>query len=132
MSCRCGGRSKKPFVEAGSLRDPESGQLLFRLSEGGIHDAETRGGKQRPRSASLFHDCSPVAADMFIKLASSCMDSSAVESMRNVTVTVNSMLWFCKRRDPSANGDDDVGYMSLVRLPDLERMLAAATQSGWL
>lgn len=55
VSCCRGGRSEKPFAETGSLRDPESGQLLFRLSEGGIHDAETRGGKQRSRTASLFH-----------------------------------------------------------------------------
>jgi hypothetical protein len=55
VSCCRGGRSEKPFTEIGSLRDPESGQLLFRLSEGGIHDAETRGGKQRSRTASLFH-----------------------------------------------------------------------------
>lgn len=49
-----------------------------------------------------------------------------------MTVTVKSMLWFCKRCDPSANGDEGVGYMSMVRLTDLERMLAAATQSGRL
>jgi hypothetical protein len=52
--------------------------------------------------------------------------------MPNVTVPVKSMLWFGRRYDPSANGDDGVGYMSLVRLTDLERMLAPATQFRWL
>lgn len=47
--------------------------------------------------------------------------------------------WLCDRcwgfeesRNPSANGDDGVGYMSLVHLTDLERMLAAGIQYGWL
>lgn len=71
VSCRCEERSKKPFAEHGSFKDPESGQLMFRLSEGSIHVAETRGGKQRSRSACLIPRCTSVAAVTFINLISS-------------------------------------------------------------
>lgn len=44
VSCCCEERSKNPFAEHGNFKDPGSGQLLFRLSEGSINVVEIKGG----------------------------------------------------------------------------------------